>query len=221
MTGKERTQGFDISAFSACVIGCGGLGNNAATHLAGAGIGRLVLCDYDTVERSNLNRQFMYTGADIGKPKVRLLKERLSAYAPDCLIEAVEKKITSPDDLSFALGCDIMLACLDNTETRGVLDKFCTDAGIPLINGGITGFYGTCYFYVPGKTPSLEQAGLLAPPKEKPKSVSSTAGIIGALMAEIAGRYFLNDSPPAGRLLVYDGCSLSGLTLKGGFYDET
>ena len=94
-------------------------------------------------------------------------------------------------------------------------------AGIPLINGGITGFYGTCYFYVPGKTPSLEQAGLLAPPKEKPKSVSSTAGIIGALMAEIAGRYFLNDSPPAGRLLVYDGCSLSGLTLKGGFYDET
>ncbi len=216
MTVKERAQGFDISSHSACVVGCGGLGNNAATHLAGAGIGKLVLCDFDVVEESNLNRQFMFTRGDTGESKAKILKDRLSAYSPDCVIETVEKKIECPPDLSFARDCEIILACLDNMETRGALDEFCAQTGIPLINGGINGFYGSCYLFVPGETPSLRDAGLLTPPGRKPRSVSSSAGIIGALMAEIAERYFLNDSPPAGRLIVYDSNTMSGLTLAGG-----
>ena len=61
MSEKSDVQGYDISAHSAVVIGCGGLGTNIAVHLAGAGIGKLWLCDYDTVQTRNLNRQFFYT----------------------------------------------------------------------------------------------------------------------------------------------------------------
>ena len=83
MSLKAEIQGFDISKNSAVIIGCGGLGTNAAVHLAGAGIGRLLLVDYDTVEERNLNRQFFYTKKDTGREKCALLAKRLGAYAPE------------------------------------------------------------------------------------------------------------------------------------------
>ena len=58
MSIKSEIQGFDISGKSAVIIGCGGLGTNVSVHLAGAGVGRLLIIDYDTVEERNLNRQF-------------------------------------------------------------------------------------------------------------------------------------------------------------------
>ena len=63
---KRLTQGFSISDKSCAVIGLGGLGTNVAVHLAGAGVGKMYLCDFDTVSKTNLNRQFMYTAEDIG-----------------------------------------------------------------------------------------------------------------------------------------------------------
>ena len=59
MIDRIALQGFDIRKYTAAVIGCGGLGCNIATHLACAGIGKLILCDFDTVSESNLNRQFL------------------------------------------------------------------------------------------------------------------------------------------------------------------
>ena len=75
---KELTQGFSITNKSCAIIGLGGLGTIVAVHLAGSGIGKMHLCDYDTVSKSNLNRQFLYTFKDIGKEKSEVLKERLS-----------------------------------------------------------------------------------------------------------------------------------------------
>ena len=79
---KSEMQGFDISSKRAAVIGCGGLGCNIAVHLAGAGIGELIICDFDTVGESNLNRQFLYTPSDIGKKKVFAAEKRLGEYSP-------------------------------------------------------------------------------------------------------------------------------------------
>ncbi|MBQ6553643.1 MAG: ThiF family adenylyltransferase [Firmicutes bacterium] len=82
MTDRLALQGFEIADKTAAVLGCGGLGCNVATHLACAGIGRLMLCDFDAVSGSNLNRQFLYTAADIGKPKAPLAAARLKATSP-------------------------------------------------------------------------------------------------------------------------------------------
>ncbi|MCQ2463649.1 MAG: ThiF family adenylyltransferase, partial [Clostridia bacterium] len=171
---KKDIQGFDISAYSAAVIGCGGLGCNVAVHLAGSGIGRLYLCDYDTVSESNLNRQFLYTKDDTGFFKTQRAAEKLSKYSPDTEIIAVNKKITEPDDLAFAGKCDIIFIAADNNALRRTVTDFCYLHNVPFVNGGINGFYGTVYLCVPGKTPCTECAGLLAAQEKSILSVSST-----------------------------------------------
>ena len=210
---KKDTQGFDLRGFSAAVIGCGGLGCNVCIHLAGAGIGKLVLYDFDTVSPSNLNRQFLYTPADEGKSKVLTAAERLAAYAPDIGIQAVEKRITSVDDLSFVKECDILIIAADNNETRAVCEAFCDEHKITLINGGINGFYGTCYMKRPGD-PCFSCAGITAAKEKKITSVSAAAGVIGALCAETAIKYLTKCEPvTGGRLLIYDGGEINGMDI--------
>lgn len=212
MSLKADLQGFDISKNSAVIVGCGGLGTNAAVHLAGAGIGRLLLVDYDTVEERNLNRQFFYTKDDVGSPKSRLLAERLRAYAPetdiDCFVGAF--------DAVAPTGYDIIVIAVDNIGTRREINAFCRKSGTPCVNGSINGFFGTAYLFIPGKTPDLEAAGCLVEPPQKPLSPSSTAAIIGAAEAKLATDFFLNDTRSAGVLYIYDNNEISSLPIKEG-----
>lgn len=212
---KAETQGFTLAGFSAAVIGCGGLGCNIAVHLAGSGIGSLLLADFDTVSESNLNRQFLYGMRDIGRTKTEAAAERLRDYAPDTFIEAFNGRVSSVGDLDFARQCDIVFLAADNNAVRLVAQEFCTLHGIPLVNGGISGFYGSAYLYVPGKTPCLDCAGLTRRETENILSVSSTAGVIGALEAELGIRYLLSDSEEsAGILHIYDNGEISKLKIK-------
>lgn len=207
---KSEVQGFDISKNSAVIIGCGGLGTNAAVHLAGAGIGRLLLIDYDTVEERNLNRQFFYTKADIGKEKCRLLAERLGAYSPETEI----KYYCGKYEKSLISGYDVVIIAVDNIETRKQVNADCKEAKIPCINGSINGFFGFAYMFSPEKTPDLEAAGCLNEPDGKMKSPSATAAIIGALEAQLATDYFLGKADSAGKLYVYDNNEIHALTIK-------
>ena len=214
MIDRLALQGFDISGKTAAVIGCGGLGCNAATHLACAGIGGLTLCDHDTVSESNLNRQFLYTAADIGLPKAALAAARLTATAPGTAITPVRAKIGSPADLSFAETADIVVLAVDNNAARAAVQAFCREKNRPLVNGGVNGFFGTAYLWLPGKTPDLAAAGLLAAENAKTLSVSSTVGVIGALEAHLAIRYLLGDETPAGILHIFDGGEVTLLPIK-------
>ena len=216
MMDRIALQGFDISDKTAAVIGCGGLGCNVATHLACAGIGKLILCDCDTVSESNLNRQFLYTAADLGKEKVFLAKARLNATAPRTEIVPFHQKINSAEDLAFAKDADIVFAALDNNAARKAAQDFCTIHRIPLVNGGVNGFFGTAYLYLPGQTPDLTAAGMLAAENKKTRSVSSTVGVIGALEAHLGIRYLLGDTEPAGKLHVFDNGAVTVLAIRRG-----
>ena len=213
MIDRLALQGFDISDKTAAVIGCGGLGCHVATHLACAGIGALLLCDFDTVSESNLNRQFLYTAADIGKEKVLLARERLHATAPGTDITAVARKIETAQDLAFAKDADIVFSATDNNAARLAAQSFCAARGIPLVNGGVNGFFGTAYLFVPGKTADLSAAGLLAAENRRTRSVSSTVGVIGALEAHLGIRFLLGDTQNAGKLHVFDGGAVSLLPI--------
>ncbi len=211
MSLKSEVQGFDISKNSAVIIGCGGLGTNAAVHLAGAGIGKLLLVDFDCVEKRNLNRQFFYTEKDEGKAKCELLASRLKAYAPECDIEYINEKIKTPE---FAKGYDIIIIAVDNIETRKNVNTYCKENGVPCINGSINGFFGTAYLYIPDKKPDLEAAGCLNETEAKNYSPSTTAGIIGALEAQLAIDYFLGRTDSAGKLFVLDNNEIRSLEIK-------
>ena len=210
MSLKATIQGFDISDNSAVIVGCGGLGTNAAVHLAGAGIGRLLLVDNDTVEERNLNRQFFYTKSDVGKEKCRLLAERLRDYSPETDIQYYCGRY----EHLLISGYDIVILAVDNIAARRQVNADCKAQRIPCVNGSIDGFFGTAYLYLPGKTPDLEAAGCLNEPNGKMKSPSATAAMIGALEAQLATDYFLGSTESAGRLYIYDNNEIRSLVIK-------
>ena len=211
---KEKTQGFSLKDFSAAVIGVGGLGCNIAVHLAGAGIGRLLLFDSDKVSPSNLNRQFLYTQNDIGTEKVSAAKQRLKQYAPDTEIEAHLIKITKSNIPKMLKDCDIIFLAADNKEARIVISDFCAENGVPLMLGGIDGFYGNTYLYIPSYTPCPRCAGITEG-KRADSNISATAGIIGSLQSALGIQYLLTKDKTAGGILtVYDSTSFSHLKIK-------
>ena len=211
---KNETQRFTIEDKTVCIVGCGGLGTNAAAHLAGAGARKIYLCDFDKVSGNNLNRQFFFTEKDLGKSKADTLKEKLSAYAKDTLFVSVNEKIEKRDDLSFATDCDVLICCVDNAEGRRALTDFSKEKKIPSVFGGIDGFYGTAYIYLPDVSPCPHCAGIIT---DTPvgSSVSSTAGIIGAMEANLAIKYLLGEEASLkGKLFLFDGDLWETLTVK-------
>ncbi len=214
MNEKAIVQGYDISSHSAAILGCGGLGTNVAVHLAGAGIGKLWLCDFDTVQTRNLNRQFFYTPQDVDKSKCILLARRLSAFAPDVEIVPVERRIQTAEDLSFAADAELLILAVDNVQARRLAASWCEANGKPYINGGVDGAFGTVYVCIPGRTPSLELAGGLLAPQQKPSSQSPVVGVIGALQAKLAVDHFLNDPSSQGVLFCFDGLEIQSLKIN-------
>ena len=211
---KELTQGFSLRDKSCAVIGLGGLGTNVAVHLAGAGIGKICLCDFDKVNETNLNRQFMYTAEDIGKNKTEAMKRRLSAYAPECDVVTINEKIHDISDLNFSLDCDIIFSCVDNNAARIILEGFCRENNIPLVHGGIDGFYGVSYLYVPSHSLTPSEAGLCEGSKAK-HNISAVAGVIGSLQATTGIEYLLTrDNSLSGRILIFDNNKTDTLNLR-------
>lgn len=211
---RTKTQGFSLKGKSCCLIGCGGLGTNIAVHLAGAGIGKLVLCDFDKIESSNLNRQFLYSQNDIGKEKCLVMQERLSAYNTESIFVAVPRKIEKISDLDFAKGCDLVISAVDNLACRKILEAFCDENNIPLSCGGIDGFYGIAYLYLPQATPSPSSSGFFDGEKAK-YNISATAGVIGSAQAALSIQFLLTeDKNICGKALLFDGANFETLLLK-------
>lgn len=215
---KEQIQLFSINDKTVCIVGCGALGTNAAVHLAGAGVKKLYLCDFDAVSLSNLNRQFLFTKIDEGFLKCNILKERLSYYSTETKYIPTVKKITSARELSFAKDCDIILCCVDNAVGRRAVAEFSAKESIPSVFGGVDGFYGTAYLYLPGKSPCPDCAGIINDISVK-SSVSSSAGIIGAMQVNLALRYLLSgDEGSAGKIFLFDGDLWDTLKINSNSY---
>ncbi len=214
MSLKNITQLFSIDDKTVCIVGCGALGTNAAVHLTGAGVKKLYLCDFDTVSLSNLNRQFLFTKIDGGFFKCNILKERLSYYSTETEYVPIVKRIMSAEDLSFAKDCDIILCCVDNAVGRSAVADFSKKEKIPSVFGGVDGFYGTAYLYLPDITPCPNCAGIINDISVR-SSVSSSAGIIGAMEVNLALRYLLTDDKgSAGKIFVFDGDLWDTLSIK-------
>ncbi|MCK5761153.1 MAG: sulfur carrier protein ThiS adenylyltransferase ThiF [Candidatus Delongbacteria bacterium] len=99
------------------IAGCGGLGSNIAVSLVRAGIGNLIIADYDVVELSNLNRQYYFT-EDIGKKKVYALAERLNQINSSCKINVIDKKLERSDIATLFGDADIMMEAFDKAEYK-------------------------------------------------------------------------------------------------------
>ena len=118
------------------VLGVGGLGGWAAWALACCGVGEMWLVDGDRVEVSNLNRQILYTEADIGRLKVEAAAERLTAFNSAMRIEATAKRLESEAEIAeFVAGSDVVIDSADwpAHDIERWVNAACFAAGIPYI----------------------------------------------------------------------------------------
>ncbi len=138
------------------IAGVGGLGSPAATYLACAGVGRLTLVDFESVELSNLNRQILHWERDINEKKVISGSVKLKEMNSTIEIIPLSVRITKENAAGLFDGVDLVMDCMDNMETRFIINESCFKKSIPFIHGGVRGLDGQITTMIPGKTPCLE-----------------------------------------------------------------
>lgn len=203
------------------VVGAGGLGSPLALYLAAAGVGRLGLVDYDAVDATNLQRQVLYTTADVGRKKLEVAAERIRALNPGVRVDCHDVALTSENALEILRDYDIVVDGTDNFPTRYLVNDACVLLGKPNVYGSIFRFEGQvsifatpggpCYRCLypepppPGLVPSCAEGGVLG----------ILPGVIGVIQATEAIKLILGIGRPlVGRLLLYDALNMSFRELK-------
>ncbi|MBS7611359.1 HesA/MoeB/ThiF family protein [Candidatus Bathyarchaeota archaeon] len=137
------------------VVGVGGLGCAVSIYLVAAGVGRVVLIDKEKFELNNLNRQVLGYQSDLGKLKVEAAKAKLKELNPEVEVEAVPVELSERNIDKVISNMDIVVDCLDNWETRLLINDYCVSKNIPLIHAAVSEFYGQITTVIPGRGPCL------------------------------------------------------------------
>lgn len=148
------------------MVGAGGIGCELLKNLVLTGFGEIHIVDLDTIDLSNLNRQFLFRHEHIKKPKALVAKESAGKFNPDVKIEAHHANIKDPQfNVSWFKSFAIVFNALDNLEARRHVNKMCLAADVPLIESGTTGFNGQVQVIKKGQTECYD-----CNVKETPKS---------------------------------------------------
>jgi len=122
------------------IVGVGGIGCPAAQYLVAAGIKILKLIDGDLIQKTNLNRQILYSAYDIGKSKTDTAKKKLLGINPECNIDAIPTHINSNNINKYLDGSSLVIDATDNWKSMILINKYCVDQSIPLISSSAQGF---------------------------------------------------------------------------------
>ena len=117
------------------VIGLGGLGSPVAMYLAAAGVGHLVLADFDAVDLTNLQRQIAHTSARIGMNKSASAAQALRELNPEVRIDCIEQVLDADNLAAQVAGATVVVDCTDNFQTRFAINAACVAAKVPLVSG--------------------------------------------------------------------------------------
>ena len=199
------------------LIGLGGVGAPAALYLAAAGIGSLRLIDDDAVALSNLQRQILFDGADIGRAKVIAGAETLAALNPHVGLEPRAERLTPANAAALIGGCDVVIDGTDDFATRFAVNAACLARRIPLVSGalgrwsGQVGVFhgGPCYrCMVPDSPPDADTCSRVG-------VIGALAGVVGSMAALEAIKLITGAGEPlSGRLLLYDGLAGTARTVR-------
>jgi len=137
---------------SVLVVGCGGLGSAAIPLLAGAGVGKLVIADHDTIDVSNLHRQTHYQQTQLGQSKVKLTRAYVEALNSQCQVRVVEAKLSGEQLTLECMLADIVLDCSDNMTTRHALNQACYQSKTKLVSAAAIGWKGQLAVYDYGQS---------------------------------------------------------------------
>jgi sulfur-carrier protein adenylyltransferase/sulfurtransferase len=211
-----------ICSTSVLCIGAGGLGSPIAMYLAAAGIGKIGILDFDSVDYSNLQRQIVHGTADVGRPKTQSAKESINAINPNVEVVLHNARITSENALDLIRPYDIVVDGTDNFPTRYLTNDACVLLKKANVYGSIFRFEGQasvfaphlggpCYRCLypepppPGMVPSCAEGGVLG----------VLPGIVGTIQAtEILKLALSKGSSLIGRLLLFNALDMKFRELK-------
>ncbi len=169
------------------VVGLGATGGVQAAWLARAGVGHLTLIDRDLVERSNLQRQLLYTEADLGSLKAEAAALRLAEANPEVDLRPVVADLTSGNARELLQGFDLLVDGTDNFEARFLLNDIAILTGTPWIYTGAIGAEGLVWPLNPPRTPCL-RCLIEEPPAGGDVDTCDSAGVLGPAVG-VAGSW--------------------------------
>ena len=222
------------------IIGMGGLGSPAALYLAAAGVGRMIISDFDHVEDSNLQRQIIHRTQNIGELKTHSAKQTLAEINPDCEVEAIDWQLDEVELENYAKKADIVLDCTDNFPTRFMINRVCVKTATPLVSGAAIRMEGQIASYIPNSGSSnganssrnnrLNKKAARDSPcyqclyKEEFENsetcamegvLSPVVGVIGTMQALQALLILIGQADKLnGKLLLFDGLSMEWQTVR-------
>lgn len=203
------------------VIGAGGLGSPVLFYLAAAGIGTICIADFDKVDLSNLQRQFLHSSDTIGLSKTASAKIALNKLNSEINLITFEEKVSSKNILKLIEPYDIVVDCTDSARTKFLINDACVLAKKPFVHGGILGFSGQLMTYVPDKGPcyrcifsqpdnfdnvgSCREIGV----------IGAVAGVIGSMQALEVIKFLLGKGELlVGKMFTYNSMTLESHVMK-------
>lgn len=201
-----------VAGSTILLLGAGGLGSGILQSLVGLGVGRITVVDCDTIEPKNLNRQFTYDLASIGRRKVDAAKAWAEAYSGGTTVTAVHRRITDAATIEeLATGADLVVGAIDSpADVQLLINEACCALGIPFVVGGLA--YSTlCYWSVePGSSPcrqclELQRAddpegpGLLFERRSVNRAAGPAVQLLSGLMTMEVLRYLRPTETPLAR----------------------
>jgi molybdopterin/thiamine biosynthesis adenylyltransferase len=207
-----------LAAATVLIVGVGALGNAVAQSLALAGVGHLLLCDPDTIERSNLSRMPLFRERDLGRLKVVAAADALAELAPTVAVTCRPQRLESGVGLAELRDVTLTLGCLDSRAARLQLAGRCGLVRAPWLDGGTGAWSGEIRVYLDpegpcygcGQEPAARAVADVpqhcgVPVAGPPAGASAPlSAVIGAQMALLAVRFLMGLVVPPG-LRVLDG----------------
>ena len=202
-------------------VGVGGLGSPVALYLAAAGIGRLGLVEFDDVDLSNIQRQVLYSSADVGRPKLAAACARLRQLNPHVELVPHDLRLDAGNIMSMVEGYDILVYGSDNFPTRYLVNDAAVLSGKPNVHASVYRFEGQLSVFDAARGPCYSCLFPEPPPASLVPScvaggvLGMLPGILGSLQAlEVVKLIVGCGEPLIGRLLVFDGLGASFRDLR-------
>ena len=211
-----------LRAATVAIIGAGGIGSPAIASLAAAGVGRLRIIDPDTVDLSNLQRQYIHRADVAGALKTASARDFVEALNPNVTVEAVNERLDETNAAKLIAGADIVLDGVDRFPPRFALNAATMAARIPLVSAAVGRFSGYLSTFKPWTDKTAPCFRCFMPEEPPDAARCETDGVLGpvpAVLGAMAAMEVLKEllqlgTSLSGRLALYEPLSLATRVLS-------
>ncbi len=202
-----------IAAGKVLLVGAGGLGNAVAAYLVAAGVGELIVADFDRIDESNLGRQFLFGPADVGAAKVDVIARRLTEINPQARVIGADIRVDAENIESLAAAVDVLIDGSDNFRTRFVVADAAVRHGKALVVGSAIRLEGQVATFGPDYEKSPCYRCIYTDADESLEDCAGNGvfgpvpGVVGTLMAVDALKLLAGMPVQRGHLTLFDGAN--------------